>query len=68
MIRGIMKGVFLAKADGVKFEPDLKGRSKTGIKSIIDMGSQEAMIISDVVESGMITLTYWSLVNDHREV
>ena len=40
MIRGIMKEVLLAKADGVKFEPDLKGQSKTGIKSIIDMDSQ----------------------------
>ena len=30
IIRGIMKEVLLAKVDGVKFEPDLKGRSKTG--------------------------------------
>ena len=30
MIRGIMKEVLLAKADGVKFKPHLKGRSKTG--------------------------------------
>ena len=30
MICGIMKEVLLAKADGVKFKPDLKGWSKTG--------------------------------------
>ena len=29
MICGIMKEVLLAKADEVKFEPDLNGRSKT---------------------------------------
>ena len=68
MIHGIMKEVLLAKADGVKFEPDMKGRSKTGRKSIINMDSQESQIIADVVDSGMITLTAWSLVNDHREV
>ena len=37
VIRGVMKEVLLAKADGVKFEPNLKARSKTGRKSIIDM-------------------------------
>ena len=41
VIRGIMKELLLTKADGVKFEPDLKGRSKTGRKYIIDMDSQE---------------------------
>ena len=40
MICGIMKEVLLAKADGVKFEPDLKGWIKTGSKSIIDIYSQ----------------------------
>ena len=30
MIHGIMKEVSLVKADGVKFEPNLKGRSKNG--------------------------------------
>ena len=30
MIRGIVKEVLLAKADGVKFKPNLKGWSKTG--------------------------------------
>ena len=37
-----MKEVLLAKADVVKFEPDMKGRSKTGRKSIIYMNYQEA--------------------------
>ena len=55
-----MKEVLLVKSDGVKFEPDLKGRSKTGRKSIIDMDSQEAQIIADVVELGMSTLNAWS--------
>ena len=57
-----------AKADGLKFEPDLKDWNKTGSKSIIDMDSKEAQIIADVVYSGMITLTAWSLVNDHMEI
>ena len=39
-IHGIIKKVLLEKADGVKLEPNLKGRSKTGRKSIIDMDSQ----------------------------
>ena len=30
MIRGILKEVLLAKADGVKFKPNLKGQIKTG--------------------------------------
>ena len=61
-----MKEVLLAKLDGVKSEPDLKGRSKTGSKSIIDMDDQEVHIIADAVESGMSTLTAWSLANYHR--
>ena len=68
MICGIMKEVLLAKADRVKFEPDLKGQSKNGRKSIIYMDDQEAQIIADVVESGMSTLTAWLLVANHREV
>ena len=56
-IRGIMKEVLLAKADGIKFEPNLKGQSKTGRKSIIGMDSQEMQIISDALELEMITLT-----------
>ena len=68
MICSIMKEVLSAKADGVKFKLDLKGWSKTGRKYIIDMDYKEAQIITDTVESGMSTLTYWSLVNDHREV
>ena len=60
--------MLLAKADGVKFEPDLKGQSKNVRKSIIDMDYQEAQIINDAVESGMSALTAWLLVNDHREV
>ena len=68
MIHRIMKEVLSAKADGVKSEPDLKGRGKTGRKSIIDKDSQEAQIISDAVESWMITLTAWLLVKNHREV
>ena len=68
MICGIMKDVLLAKADVVKLKPDLKGRSKTGRKYIIDMDSQDAHIIYDAVESGMSTLTAWLLVNNHREV
>ena len=66
MIRGIMKEVLLAKADGVKFGPDLKGRSKTGSISIIYMDSQEAQIIADAMDLGMSTLTAWSLAYDHR--
>ena len=66
MIRGIMKEVLLAKADGVKFGPDLKCRIKIGRESIIYMDSQEAQIIADVVDSGMSTLTAWSLANNHR--
>ena len=42
MICCIMKEVLLAKADGVKFDPNLEGQSKTGRKSIINMGSLEA--------------------------
>ena len=60
--------MLLVNADGVKFKPDLKGRSKNGRKSIIDMDSQDKHIIDDVVESGMSTFTDWSLVNDHRKV
>ena len=60
MISRIIKEVLLVKADGVKFQPNLKGRSKTGRKSIIDMDSQEAQIIADVVELGINTLTAWS--------
>ena len=41
-IRGIMKEVLLAKADGVKLETNLKGRRKTERKYIIYMYSQEA--------------------------
>ena len=66
MIRGIVKEVLLAKADGVKFGPDIKCRIKTGRESIIYMNPQEAQIISDVMDSGMSTLTAWSLANDHR--
>ena len=40
IICGIMKEVLLTKTDGVKFGPDMKGRSKTGRKSIIDMDSK----------------------------
>ena len=68
IIRGIVKEVLLAKADGVKFEPNLKGWSKTGRKSIIDMDSQEAQIVADALESGMSVLTAWLLVSDYREV
>ena len=67
MISGVMKKVLLAKADGVKFKPDMKRWSKTGRKSIIDMDYQESHIIVDAVESGTIILTAWSLVNDHME-
>ena len=63
-----MKEVLLAKADRVKFEPDMKGQSKNGRKSIIDTDYQEAQIIADVMESGMRTLTAWLLVINHREV
>ena len=42
VIRGIMKEVLLEKTDGVKFGLDMKGRSKTGSKSIVDIDSQEA--------------------------
>ena len=66
MIRGIMKEVLLAKADGVKFEPDLKGWSKTGRKSIIYMDYKELNIINDAMDSGMRTLTAWLLANNHR--
>ena len=68
MIRGIMKELSLAKADGVKFEPNMKGRRKIRRKPIIDMNSQEAQIIDYVVESGMSTLNTWSFFNYHREV
>ena len=63
-----MQEVFLGKAYGVKFKPNMKGWRKTGRKSIIDMDYQEVQIIADAVESGMSTLTAWLLVNDHREV
>ena len=63
-----MKEVLLGKVDGVKFEPNLKGWRKTGRKSIIDMNYQEKQIIADMVESGIIKLTSWQLVNYHREV
>ena len=68
MIRGIMKEVLFAKADRVRFEPNMKGWSKTGKKSIIGMDSQESHIISDAVELGISKLTAWSLVKDQREV
>ena len=66
MICRIINEVLLAKADGVKFKPDLKVRSRTRRKSIIDMDSQEVQIIADVVESGMITLTAWLIANNQR--
>ena len=59
MILGIMKKVLLGKSDEVKFEPNLKGQSKTERKSIIDMDIQESQIIANAVESGMSTLTTW---------
>ena len=68
MICGIMKDVLLAKSDGVKLEPGMKGQGKPGRKSIIDTDSQEAQIIADALESGASTLTDWLLVNNHREV
>ena len=40
VICGIMKEVLLAKADGVKFEPDMIGQSKTGRKYVIDVDTQ----------------------------
>ena len=64
----IIKEVLLSKADGFKVEPDMKGWIKTGRKSIIDMDSHGAQIITDAVESGMSALTSWLLVKDHREV
>ena len=67
-IRGIMKEVSLAKEDGVKVEPNLKGWSKTGRKSIIHMNYQGLHIIADTVEAGTSTLNEWSLVNNNREV
>ena len=63
-----MKEVFLAKLGGVKFEPNVKGQIKTGSKFIIDMDSKEAQIITDILDSGMSTLTSVLLVNNHREV
>ena len=63
-----MNEVLLEKAGRVKFEPNLKGWSKTGRKSIIYKDSQEAQIITDAVELRIRTLTFWSLVNNHREV
>ena len=68
IFRRIIKEVLLAKMDGVKFEPNMKGQSKTERKSIIDMDSQEAQIIADAVESGVSTFTAWLLVNNHRGV
>ena len=65
MIFRIMREVLLAKADGVKSETNLKGRSKTRMKSIIDMDSQEAHIIAYEAESGMSTLSSWLIFNDH---
>ena len=53
MIRRIMKEVLLAKADGVKFGPNLKGQIKTGRESIIYMDSQEAQIIADAMDLGI---------------
>ena len=61
-----MKKEFLSQADAFKLEPNLKGQSKTGTKSIIDMDYQEAQIIADAVESGMSPLNAWLLVIDHR--
>ena len=54
MVSCIVKEVLLVKADGIKSEPNLGVQSKTGSKSIIDMDSQEAHIISDAVELGSI--------------
>ena len=68
IIFGIMKELLLAEAYGIKSEPDLKGRSKTGRKSNIDMDFQELQIINDAVKSGMSALTAWSLFKKHREV
>ena len=44
-----MKEMILSKANEVKFEPDLRGWSKTGRKSIIDIDYQEVQIIAGVV-------------------
>ena len=63
-----MTGLLLAKAYGVKSKLDLKGLSKTGRKSNIDMDFHELQIITDAVESGMSALTAWLLVKKHREV
>ena len=63
-----MKEVLLAKENEVKFEPNLRGWSKTGRKSIIDMDYEEAQIIADSVKWGMIMLTAWSLAKYHQEV
>ena len=68
MICGIIKDVLLAEVDGVKFESDLKGQIKTGRKFIIVIDYQEAQIIDNAVELGMIIFCAWSLFNNHREV
>ena len=51
--------MLLAEADGVKFEPDMKGQSKSGRESIVDVDSQEAHITTDDMESGISTLNAW---------
>ena len=48
--------------------PIWKVGEKLGIKTIIDMGYQEAQIIADTLELGMRTLTAWLLVDDYMEV
>ena len=50
MVFRIVTEVLLVKVYGVKSKPDLGGQSKTGSKSIIDIYSQEAQIIADLVE------------------
>ena len=50
MILWTVTEVLLVKVYGVKSKPDLGGQSKTGSKSIIDIDSQEAQIIADLVK------------------
>ena len=68
MIRRIMKEILLVKADGVKFEPDLKGQIKIWRKSLIDMDYQEVQNIAYAIDSGMIMLSTWLHVNYHMGV
>ena len=65
-IRRIFQDVVDCKKEGVQYVAKLNLAS-CGRKAVITVGSTEAQIIADCVESGLSSITTWSIVNKHRQ-